>query len=149
MAGFRLFSRTHLRMIGYRRRLTPNSGRAFRSDDTSAIEVFSKGFNQSPKLKPTLAADEFKRLSSPFWVVNSAGNSRIHPHQLTSTVVRRLLSLYSSKGDLVVDPFAGSGSTIIEAARMGRRSVGYEIVPERAEKAKAHLKKKLKAVSVT
>jgi len=143
-AGFRLFSRTHLRMIGYRRRLSPNNGRAFRSDDTSAIEVFSKGFKPSAITQPKLTEDQFKRLSSPFWVVSSAGSARIHPHQLSNTVVRRLLTLYSSEGDLVVDPFAGSGSTILHAALMGRRGVGYEIVQERAEKASAHLNKKLR-----
>jgi site-specific DNA-methyltransferase (adenine-specific) len=148
-AGFRLFSRTHLRMIGYRRRLSPHNGRAFRCDDTSAIEVFSRGFEQSAITRPELTDVEFKKLSSPFWVVSSAGIGRIHPHQLSSTVVRRLLTLYSSEGDLVVDPFAGSGGTILHAALMGRRGVGYEIVPERAGVASAHLRKKLRKLVIT
>jgi DNA modification methylase len=147
-AGFRLFSRTHLRMVSYRRRLSPNHGRAFRCDDTAAIEVFSKGFKQTGVKHPKLTEDEFKRLSSPFWVVSSAGSGRIHPHQLSNTVVRRLLTLYSSKGDLVVDPFAGSGSTILHASLMGRRGVGYEIVPDLAEKASAHLDKKLRKLVI-
>ena len=143
-AGFRLFNRIHLRMIGYKRRLTKNSAFPFRVDDTSAIEVFSKGFVPAPGLCCDFSDAEFKRLTNPLWVVNSAGNARIHPHQLSNTVIRRLLNLYSREEELVVDPFAGSGSTVIEAAKSKRRAIGYEIDRERAFLASDHLQTKLR-----
>ena len=143
-AGFRLFNRIHLRMIGYKRRLTKNSSFPFRVDDTSSIEVFSKGYVPSPAPRHDFSDEEFKRLTTPLWVVKSAGKSRIHPHQLSNTVIRRMLKLYSQEQDLVVDPFAGSGSTVIEAAQARRRAVGYEIDHERSLKATDHLQNKLR-----
>jgi site-specific DNA-methyltransferase (adenine-specific) len=143
-AGFRLFNRIHLRMIGYKRRLTKNSTSPFRVDDTSAIEVFSKGYDPAPAPRRDISDEEYKRLTNPLWVVNSAGNSRIHPHQLSNTVIRRLLNLYSQEQELVVDPFAGSGSTVIEAARSRRRAVGYEIDRERSLLASDYLQTKLR-----
>jgi site-specific DNA-methyltransferase (adenine-specific) len=41
--------------------------------------------------------------------------------------VRRFIALYSEPGDLVVDPFAGHGTTLRVALAMGRRAIGYEI----------------------
>ena len=43
---------------------------------------------------------------------------------------RMAIEKYSQVGDLVMDPFAGCGTTIIEAKSLGRNSVGYEINPE-------------------
>jgi len=40
---------------------------------------------------------------------------------------RRLISLFSFKEDVVLDPFLGSGTTCVAARKLGRRSVGVEI----------------------
>lgn len=42
-------------------------------------------------------------------------------------VPRRLIRMFSVEGDLVLDPFAGTGTTLAEAARLKRRAVGYEV----------------------
>ena len=44
--------------------------------------------------------------------------------------MRTWIELYSEPGDLVVDPFAGFGTTVVEAQRLGRRGIGYEIDPD-------------------
>jgi DNA modification methylase len=51
------------------------------------------------------------------------------PTRLAEQVIGR----FSSVGDLVLDPFAGYGTTALVAARMGRRSIAVELLPERAD----------------
>lgn len=54
---------------------------------------------------------------------------------LVQTVVERL----SRPGDLVLDPFAGFGTTLLVAERLGRRVLGVELMPERAAHARSRL----------
>ena len=46
---------------------------------------------------------------------------------ISTVVPRRLIKLYSYPEDLVLDPFAGSGTTLVASKRLGRNSVGVEI----------------------
>lgn len=57
----------------------------------------------------------------------------------TEPLVEAFLAEYTSPGDLVFDPFAGSGTTLVVAERMGRRGLGLEIHAERVEYVKARL----------
>lgn len=54
-------------------------------------------------------------------------------------IPRRLIKLYSYKTDLVLDPFMGAGTTLIQAKKMGRNSIGYELRDEVAEYAREQL----------
>jgi len=49
--------------------------------------------------------------------------------KLKSSIARALVQKYSNKGDLVVDPFAGAGTIVLEAALAGRRAFGSDISP--------------------
>jgi hypothetical protein len=57
--------------------------------------------------------------------------SSIHwqPGRFVSQIPATLIGLLSEPSDLVLDPFAGSGTTLIEAQRLGRRSIGIELNP--------------------
>lgn len=52
------------------------------------------------------------------------------PTQLPAALVRRIIAVSSMAGDLVLDPFSGSGTTVAVAAQLGRRAVGCELNPE-------------------
>lgn len=54
------------------------------------------------------------------------------PTQLPETLARRIIGVSSNEGDLVLDPFVGSGTVAAVAADMGRRAVGIELNPEYA-----------------
>ncbi len=52
---------------------------------------------------------------------------RVHPTQKPIALMERLIELYTSEGDLILDPYAGSGPVLIAARRTGRRAIGVEI----------------------
>jgi site-specific DNA-methyltransferase (adenine-specific) len=49
---------------------------------------------------------------------------------LPAELVRKILLYTSERGDVVLDPFMGSGQVAVVARELGRRYVGFEIVPE-------------------
>ncbi len=69
------------------------------------------------------------QLVEPHWLVPPARHGRIHRHQSPPELVRRLIELFTVPGDLVVDPFAGSGQVLGMARDLGRRAIGYERDP--------------------
>ena len=54
-------------------------------------------------------------------------------------LAERVIGQFSTPGELVLDPFAGYGTTAVVAARMGRRSISVELLPERADIIRARL----------
>ena len=63
-------------------------------------------------------------LCVPFW---SMAENTPHPYQKPEKLVERVIRASSNPGDLVVDPFLGSGTTAVVARRLGRRYLGFEI----------------------
>jgi len=53
--------------------------------------------------------------------------SAAHPGKMLPALARRIVAEYSAPGALVVDPMAGIGTTLGEAAALGRRTVGIEL----------------------
>jgi len=58
-----------------------------------------------------------------------------HPCQMPVSLLERIVRACSSPGDLVLDPFAGSGTTLVAAARLGRRWTGVELSEQYAARA--------------
>ena len=54
------------------------------------------------------------------------------PTQLPEELVERIIRVSSNAGDTILDPFAGSGTTLAVAARLGRSGIGCELNPEYA-----------------
>ena len=52
---------------------------------------------------------------------------KVHPTQKPVPLLERLIEIFSDKGDVIIDPCAGSGTTLLAAANMGRKAYGFEI----------------------
>ena len=66
-------------------------------------------------------------LCVPFW---SMPENTEHPWQKPEKLVERVIEASSRPGDLVIDPFLGSGTTAVVARRLGRRWLGFELDPD-------------------
>jgi adenine-specific DNA-methyltransferase len=66
--------------------------------------------------------------------------NELHPAQMPVMAVLPLILAYTEKGDIVLDPFAGSGTTAVAAKTLGRRYIGIELDPTSAAKAQERLR---------
>ena len=120
-------------------------------DVTERVLIASKGrFGRAltPKerqrdglpFESTIGADDFMALTLDVWDVPPESAVRVqHPAPFPVELPQKLMELYTYAGDLVVDPFCGSGSTLVAAARCGRDAVGYDLDPQYVEIASARL----------
>lgn len=63
-----------------------------------------------------------------------------HPASFPESLVREFVSFFTRKGELVLDPFLGTGSTLVAAVETGRSGVGFEIVKKYADIARSRVK---------
>jgi site-specific DNA-methyltransferase (adenine-specific) len=76
----------------------------------------------------SLMTDEFMASTLDLWTIPPESARRVgHPAPFPVELPEQLIRLYTFKDDLVLDPFMGSGSTLVAAARLGRRYVGYDL----------------------
>ncbi len=72
-------------------------------------------------------------------IAPTAGERVDYPTQKPLTLLTRIVELASNAGDVVLDPFCGSGTTLVAAAHLGRRWIGIDINPQAVEIARARL----------
>jgi site-specific DNA-methyltransferase (adenine-specific) len=78
-----------------------------------------------------MSKDEFLELTKSVWTFPAEKARKVgHPAPFPVELPRRLIQLYTFAGDVVLDPFMGSGQTAIAALQAGRHYVGYEISEE-------------------
>jgi DNA modification methylase len=71
--------------------------------------------------------DEFMEATTDVWEIAPESATRVdHPAPFPVELPKRLIHLYTYRGDLVLDPFLGSGSTAVAALRTGRHFAGYD-----------------------
>ena len=105
------------------------------------ILVFQKGtFQRHPIGENTLSRDDFLEHTKSVWRFPTMSAKRAqHPAPFPLELPRRLINLYSYKGDIVLDPFMGSGTTALASVTTGRHYVGYELEQRYIDVAHGHL----------
>jgi len=109
------------------------------------ILVFSKGRfkRMHPGREATIERDDFLELTKSIWQFPTVSATRVgHPAPFPVELPRRLIELYSFKGDIVLDPFMGSGTTALAALDTNRRYIGYEIADTYVKIALERIKKR-------
>ena len=93
------------------------------------ILIFSKGtFQRIKKGRSTISRDEFLEFTKSVWTFPAVSAKEIgHPAPFPVELPYRCIQLYTYEGEVVLDPFMGSGQTAIAAIKTGRYYVGYEI----------------------
>ena len=98
------------------------------------ILVFSKesySKNKSQERKDTIERDEFIQWTKSIWTFPAVNAKKIgHPAPFPIELPHRLINLYSYEGDVVLDPFCGSGTTCIAALQNNRNYIAYDINEE-------------------
>lgn len=97
------------------------------------ILIFSKGEYKREKenKENSISKEQFIEWTKSIWTMNAESARRIgHPAPFPEELPFRLIQLYSFKDDIVLDPFMGSGTTALSAAKSGRKFVGYDISKE-------------------
>lgn len=94
--------------------------------------VFAKqDFSRPDKGESDIGRNEFMEATLSIWQIPPASARRVgHPAPFPVELAERVIKLYSYVGDVVLDPFAGSGSTCVAATLNDRHYVGFDISPE-------------------
>jgi modification methylase len=74
-----------------------------------------------------IPAENHKEWFQQIWTGITGASTRHHPAPYPEELAARLIRMFSFVGDTVLDPFLGSGTTTVAAAKAGRNSVGFEI----------------------
>jgi modification methylase len=113
------------------------------------ILIFSKDGFRRPKdeREDTITREDFLAWTKSVWTFPAVQAAKVgHPAPFPIELPHRCIQLYSFRGDVVLDPFAGSETTCLAAKGDGRRYVGYEINPEYCQLAETRLANEISEV---
>ena len=91
-------------------------------------------------LKDKMWIDTWTVINSARPQTNYKKDKKIHPTQKAIDVIKRLIEYHSKKGDLILDPYLGSGTTAVASRQLNRNFLGCEINKEYVKIAKERLK---------
>ena len=104
------------------------------SIDYEHILLFKKAgtppsISESKKNESQMTKEEWRGYFSSIWSVPGERHTK-HPASYPIEIPTRLIKMFSFKGETVLDPFVGSGTTSLAAMLQGRNSIGYDIQTE-------------------
>ena len=105
--------------------------------------------NKLPKFNNTDIYGDHKMIFNWFeWKRdNSKEYPKIHPTQKPVNLLKRLIEIFTDEGDVVIDPVAGSGSTLRACAELNRSCYGFEIKKVFVKQAKEQMLSNIKRQS--
>ena len=122
-------------------------------DEHEYILVFSKDTLTRPQIEgreATLTREEFLEYTRSVWYIAPESAKRVnHPAPFPEELPYRLIKLYTYTGEVVLDPFMGSGTTAVASLKTGRFFIGYEIYSDYVKIAQKRLKEVSKSLFVT
>lgn len=81
-----------------------------------------------------------KEMANYFRTSNSSAYGETeHPTEKPLSLIRHFIEIHSNKGDTILDPFMGSGTTLVACKELGRKGIGIEIEPKYCAIAKKRL----------
>ncbi len=108
-------------------------GGVIKNDRETIVMLRKPGGYRKPTAKmeaaSKIAKDDYFKWFMPIWTDVKGASTRDHPAPYPLEIPRRLISMFSFVGDLVVDPFSGTGTTSRAAALVGRHSLAFEVEP--------------------
>lgn len=108
------------------------------------VLLYKSSWKKSRRGESDIDPREFKEWTSGVWTFNGEKKSRVgHPAPFPPELPTRCIKLFSYVGDLVLDPFVGSGTTLIAAERERRCGIGVDIDPSYVELATERLERDL------
>jgi site-specific DNA-methyltransferase (adenine-specific) len=103
------------------------------------VVLYKEKWNKMKLGKSDIKKEEFIEWTSGVWNFSGESKKVGHPAPFPVELPRRCIKLFSYVGDLVLDPFLGSGTTLIAAYMLRRKAIGVEIDKKYCEVAKRRL----------
>jgi len=115
-------------------------------DTHEYILVFSKGSFRREKVEGrenTISKEEFLEFTKSVWTFGAESARKIgHPAPFPVELPHRLIQLYTFSGEVILDPFMGSGQTALAALKAERHFVGYEVNEEYSKLAEKRIRER-------
>lgn len=138
VANIRLEASNSSRFLG-----KPNLPNGVVKNDFETIVMLRKpGYRKPTSVMERLSRienDDYFKWFVPIWSDVTGASTRHHPAPYPVEIAYRLVRMFSFVGDVVLDPFVGSGTTIKAAMKAGRNSIGVEVEPAYVEIARRNL----------
>jgi site-specific DNA-methyltransferase (adenine-specific) len=93
-----------------------------------------------------LTKEEHQEWFQQVWNALTGESTKNHPAPFPEELAYRLVRMFSFVGDTVLDPFMGTGTTLLAAARCHRNSIGVEIEPSYVKMAKTRLRSEVEGL---
>ncbi|MFN4280717.1 DNA-methyltransferase [Thermosynechococcus sp.] len=104
------------------------------------VVLYKEEWRRKSNQNPDITREEFMEWTNGLWTFSGESKKKIgHPAPFPRELPRRCIKLFSFPGDIVFDPFCGSGTTLVEAFANKRKGIGVEIDSRYAELAKERL----------